>query len=138
MSAFVQTPREDKDIRICALPAGKVVAIAKAIRVDGTTIFLGQDGSIYCPRVTNGMYYSLHDWNFLAPLLSGLVKLGVITETQAKEHKALAAKNSKELSAAHDLARLDEIAKDYGLKLPTREREKLRKAAGIKKAGVSR
>lgn len=134
MTALVQTPRTDEDIRINALPAGKVIAMAKAIRIDGTTVFLGQDGRIYCPRVRDGMYYGLHDWRFLAPLLSGLVKLGVFTKEQVEEHKALAAKNSKELSAAHDLARLDEIAKEYGLKLPAKEREKVRKAAGIKKA----
>lgn len=117
------------NIRIEAMPSGKALEIEKAVRVDGTVVFLGKDGKVYCPRVKDGMYYGISDWSFIETLMSGLVKLGVITKKQSDGHIAEARKRDAIKAAKYNLERFDEIAKQYGVKVPTAQRAKIERAA---------
>lgn len=109
-------PKSD-NIRIHALPAGKVLAVTKAIRIDGTIVFQDAKGQLYCPRVTDRMYYSINDWGFTRTLLPALVKLGAIKKAELDEYNRIC--KSKSEREAADFARdqyLDQCSK-YGLKV---------------------
>lgn len=119
------------DIRIHALPNGaRAIKVEKAVKIDNTTVFLGADGKLYCPRLKDKCWYPVSDWGFSSGLMKGLVALGQITKKQADEYMAAAKDREARRSARYDLDVLDRIAAEHGLKIAARERAKLVKAAG--------
>lgn len=128
----VVTPWED--ITIHALDPGKVTNVTKVVKVNNHYIFQDAEGRLYCPKIMPGVYYTLGNWGWLSEVITGLVKLKVITQKQADEWKAKAVARERAQSARHDLKNLEDMAKLHGLDIPEAAYEKLRKTARIRKA----
>ncbi|QOE32788.1 hypothetical protein CPT_Mano_056 [Achromobacter phage Mano] len=112
------------------LPANKPVAVAHAIRDSERNITLLVDarGKIYSPHLTGRRMYS---WRagFSSKVAHALVSLGVITKAQADAHDKAVEAYNKAQSAKFDLERLEDYAKQYGVKLSGRGLAKLRELA---------
>lgn len=122
-------PKSD-DIRIHSLPAGKVLAVTKAIRIDGTIVFQDAAGQLYCPRVKDKSYYSINDWGFTRSLLPALVKLGAIKKAELDEYnRRCKAKIERESANFARDEYLDQCGK-YGLRISKTHMRALNKLTG--------
>ncbi len=120
-----------EDIRIDPMPvSGKPFNAVKAVKIDNTTVILGVDGKLYCPRLGKNFWYPISQWPWAPGLMKGLVALGKITKKQEAQYAIAAKIHEKQQSAGYDLDKLDELIKTYGIKISSRERAKLVKAAG--------
>lgn len=120
-----------KELRIESLPSGRVVKMDRAIKVDETTVFVGADGKLYCPRVRPGCFYGISEWGFLHPMLNALVKLGVASKEEVENHKAAAKKADDRSSARHDMKSLAVIADKYGFSLTKAQLSKIKSVSGV-------
>lgn len=112
------------------LPAGKVVNVAKVVRVDRTTIFITDQGKLYNAG-QNNYCYTLGSESVSAPIVKALHKLGAITAKQRDDHlkaASTAAERQRKRWAAESV--IKDSAK-AGIKLTKAQLAKL-KSAGAK------
>lgn len=106
------------DIRVEPIPT-KPLAVARAVRVGSTTVFVDAKDRIYCTGIQDGFSFTTAWANRpqFQDLYAGLVRLGVIPKADAATHLAEAAAIAKKLDARRAAEALRKDAARCGLKL---------------------
>jgi len=105
-----------------------------AVSIDGKTVFRDADGKLYSSAIRKGCCYPVAEWAFVPGMMAGLLALGVVTKKQVEEYKSGAAERTKRRDACTDLDVFSRITAQYGIRVSSRERAKLIKAAGVKES----
>ncbi len=106
------------DIRVEPIPT-KPLAVARAVRVGSTTVFVDTKDRIYCTGIQDGFSFTTAWANRrqFQDLYTGLVKLGVIPKADAATHLAEAAAIAKKIDDKQAAESLRRDATRVGLKL---------------------
>lgn len=126
MSRLVSPVQKINNLIIEALPAGKVICVAKAIKVDGMTFVLGTDGKVY-NNTLDKRCYLMHRWRFLDPLLNALNRLGVITRPELREHIQAARRADEYSDLQHLIGQFTRLSKQLDMPLTMAQQRKLNK-----------
>lgn len=115
-SIYSNTPSCNISIR--PIPT-KPIAVAKAVRVGSTTVFIDDKNCIYCSSIKDGFAYPMSYANRqqFQDLYRGLVKLGVIPKKDVEAHLTEADAIAKKQTAKWAAEALRKDAKTLGLKL---------------------
>ena len=111
------------------LPAGKVVNVAKAVRVDRTVIFITDKGRLYNAS-QNNFCYTLGSTEVSTPIVKALHKLGAITAAQRDAHITAATAARKRSDQRWKADVLITSAKELGIKLTAAQLAKVKVAGG--------
>lgn len=125
--AVIETPEGCENIRIHRLKGGIIVNVKKAVRVDRITVFVGDDGKLYCDCVNKVGYYMLGRWPWNTPLMKALHRLKVITKKQHNKHLALVEKGKAYYRRRYAAKEILENAEAAGIKLSASDLRKLRR-----------
>ncbi len=124
MSMICSKVKSVDNLYLDQLPAGRIVKVVKAVRVNDITVYVGESGRLYCDRLQK-VAYVVTKWPWNDSLMRALVKLGVITDKEMKEHLELCEAAYIEKDKEWIWRRLSEAAGEYGFKVTAEQKKKL-------------
>ena len=118
-------------LRFYPFPTRPII-ISKIVRISSLVLSVNhKTGRLYTTSIVKGKYSFCSDvWPWLDELLSALVKLDVIPQSVADEHKAVVEKQERKSDARSCLKYYVPDLEKHGVKLTATQRRILEKAAG--------
>lgn len=110
------------ELVIHRLPAGTVMPVKKAIKADGMTFLLAEDGKLYSDAVKDRAFYGLTRWRFASPLVNALTRMCIITRAEAKVHLDACNKADAVRARQEWGAQLRQSAKKLGVQLTVKQK----------------
>lgn len=126
MSHVTSPVKKIDELLIHRMPSGQVIPAVKAVKADGITFILGNDGKIYSNSVQDRAYYGLTRWRFASPLVNALHRMGVITKNEAKAHIDACRRADEKRERQYACAQLSSYARKFGITLTANQKRTLK------------
>ena len=119
-----------RQLLVHAVPSNQVLSVTKAYKAGGVLVLLGVDGRLYCPRLKDNAFYGLGEWPFLKPMLTGLVKLGVITQEQCDAELAARIQREEADARQYDAQQILKLSIKHAIELSDQQMATLKSMIG--------
>jgi hypothetical protein len=127
MASYIWSPVDEVNKLVFhPLPAGRVLKVAKAVKVGRTHVFLDAEGRIYSTQVHNQRTYVLG--SLLHDTIAGCIKLGVLSKDAVAKHTKACVEHQEREHRRFAAQELADAAKRLGVTLSTEQKRAVRAA----------